>query len=216
MKYLIITLTFFLSKSEIEYGTCIDDERILTLENGTSLIFSCGSCKENEYLSEDNTDININYMTSHKDIEERINQFQSRFEENFELNIKEIPNKERYDFIQNGKYMISKKESTYDLVALTTFAIGLYFTFKFISNMSDGIKNVISSNKSGMTFNNPILNVICIVWPLIIFPLISFVFSKKARKIQKNRYNVYTYLGSIMELSYAFVLSIELYISLIN
>ena len=130
--------------------------------------------------------------------------------------LKEIPNKEKYDFIQNGKYMIPKRESKYDLIALTTFAIGLYFTFKYISNMSIGIKTVIGNNNLSITFDNPILNVISIVWPLIIFPLISFIFSKKARRIQKNRYNVYTYLGSIMELSYAFILSIELYISFIN
>ena len=36
LKYLIITVTILLSKSEIEYGTCIDDERIITLENGTT------------------------------------------------------------------------------------------------------------------------------------------------------------------------------------
>ena len=50
LKYLILTITIILSKSEIEYGTCINDERIVTLENGTSLSFSCGSCPENEYL----------------------------------------------------------------------------------------------------------------------------------------------------------------------
>ena len=49
-KYLILTITIILSKSEIEYGTCINDQRIVTLENGTSLSFSCGSCQENEYL----------------------------------------------------------------------------------------------------------------------------------------------------------------------
>ena len=50
LKYLIVTITIILSKSEIEYGTCIDNERIITLENGTALSFGCDICGENQYL----------------------------------------------------------------------------------------------------------------------------------------------------------------------
>lgn len=132
-------------------------------------------------------------------------------------NLKEIPNKENFEFIQEGKYMIYKRESKYDLISLSACSLGLYFTFKFIANMSEGVKNVISKNNvPTYIFDKPILNVLYIVWPLIIFPLIALIFSKKARKVHKNRYNVFTYLGSIMELSYALIISIQLYISLMD
>lgn len=132
-------------------------------------------------------------------------------------NLKEIPNKENFEFIQNGKYMIYIRESKYDILSLSTCSLGLYFTFKYIASMSEGVKSVISKNgMPNYVFDKPILNVIFIVWPLIVFPLISLIFSKKGRKIHKNRYNVFTYLGSIMELAYAFILSIQLYFSFIN
>lgn len=132
-------------------------------------------------------------------------------------NLKEVPYKERYHFIQDGKYMIYKRESKYDFIALGTCSMGIYFTFKFISNMSEGIVNVISKNNVPTIIENkPILNLLYIVWPLIIFPIIAFVYSKKGRKIQKNSYNLYSYLGSIMELTYAFIISIHIYINLIN
>lgn len=131
--------------------------------------------------------------------------------------LNEIPHKERYEFIQNGKYMIYKRESKYDFVALGSCSIGLYFTFKFIANMSDGIINVTSKNILPKVIEDkPILSVVYIVWPLIVFPLIAFIYSKKGRKIQKNTYNMYTYLGSIMELSYALIISIQIYFHIIN
>ena len=49
LKYLIITIFIMFSKSEIEYSTCIDNKRTITLENGTSLTFDCTKCQENEY-----------------------------------------------------------------------------------------------------------------------------------------------------------------------
>ena len=49
LKYLIITTFIMFSKSEIEYSTCIDNKRTITLENGTSLAFDCTKCQENEY-----------------------------------------------------------------------------------------------------------------------------------------------------------------------
>ena len=51
LKYLIITIFITFSKSEIEYGTCIDNKRIVTLEDGASQTFDCNctKCQENEY-----------------------------------------------------------------------------------------------------------------------------------------------------------------------
>ena len=134
-----------------------------------------------------------------------------------ENNITEIPNKEDYDFIQNGKYMIYKEKSKYDIIALSSFAVGLYFTFKYIANMSDGINSIITNNeKINNSIHNPVLKTLFIVWPLIVFPFISFIYSKKARKIKKTTYNIYSYLGSILELSYAFITTIVLFINILN
>ena len=134
-----------------------------------------------------------------------------------ENNLKEIPNKDNYDFIQDGKYMIPKEKSKYDIIALSSSSIGLYFTFKLIANMSDGINSIITKNNSIIkTIENPVLKIIMIVWPIILFPLVGLIYSKKARNIKKTQYNIYSYLGSILELSYAFVTTIILFINIIN
>ena len=134
-----------------------------------------------------------------------------------ENNISEIPNKDDYNFIQDGKYMIPKDKSKYDIIALSSCSIGLYFTFKLIVNMSEGINSIITQNDGVVkSINNPIIKILLIVWPIILFPLVAFIYSKKARKIKKTQYNIYSYLGSILELSYAGVATIILFINMIN
>ena len=49
LKYLILLLLIILSKSEIEYGSCIDNKRKVILENGTELSLDCIKCEENNY-----------------------------------------------------------------------------------------------------------------------------------------------------------------------
>lgn len=132
-----------------------------------------------------------------------------------ENNLEEIPNKDDFEFIQDGKYMIPKDISKDDIISLFSCSIGLYFTFKFIANMSDGINSIITKNDNiNKSISNPIIKILFIIWPIIIFPLISFIYSKKARKVKKNNYNIYSYLGSILELSYALITFIILYINI--
>ena len=83
--------------------------------------------------------------------------------------------------------------------------------------MSEGINSIITQNDGVIkSINNPIIKILLIVWPIILFPLVAFIYSKKARKIKKTQYNIYSYLGSILELSYAGVATIILFINMIN
>ena len=49
LKYLILLLLIISSKSEIEYGPCIDNKRKVILENGTVLSLECKKCEKDFY-----------------------------------------------------------------------------------------------------------------------------------------------------------------------
>ena len=49
LKYLILLLLIISSKSEIEYGPCIDNKRKVILENGTVLSLECIKCEKDFY-----------------------------------------------------------------------------------------------------------------------------------------------------------------------
>ena len=49
LKYLILLLFIISSKSEIEYGPCIDNKRKVILENGTVLSLECKKCEKDFY-----------------------------------------------------------------------------------------------------------------------------------------------------------------------
>ena len=56
-KYLILSLLIISSKSEIEYGSCIDNKRSVRLENGTTLSLQCKECQENYYTIYENDEL---------------------------------------------------------------------------------------------------------------------------------------------------------------
>ena len=49
-KFILLTI-FILSKSEIEYGPCIDNKRIIKFEDGSTKTFDCIECQTNKYTT---------------------------------------------------------------------------------------------------------------------------------------------------------------------
>ena len=53
-KYFFLLSIFILSKSEIEYGPCIDNKRTIKFEDGSSKLFDCIECPSNKYTKYEN------------------------------------------------------------------------------------------------------------------------------------------------------------------
>ena len=64
-KYLILSLLIISSKSEIEYGLCIDNKRSVKLENGTVLSLECIKCPENSYTKYENGKLECSNCPEH-------------------------------------------------------------------------------------------------------------------------------------------------------
>lgn len=80
-------------------------------------------CKEKEYLNEENADININYTTSHKELEKKIGDIPNRFDNEFEFKVKELPREERKELeeslVEKGKIKeeINNKDINVDAIS---------------------------------------------------------------------------------------------------